>query len=180
MKAFNKIILIFFIMNTFFVFAKDTTSVQLKNLWNTKYETKSLDIDSNEKSISFSFRYNAIDYVLTFDCDKKNELIEACKQYLSEFENKNLKKDNKKNSQYLNITSVIDWNVGKEKAGSCNSDLVIGYVFDGKNPYFIFLIAGGENSLYSKDSSKIKELQRFALYFTRTQVESLCKILEKI
>lgn len=127
----------------------------------------------------FGSAYMAAYYYLTFDDKARHEFINAVDQYFKDFDNKKLKRDDKKSFKvYGSVKTKAYW--GTIKTSSPNNGegkLELGYKFVDKNPYFSLTMQPVINQTFLDGGSEVEESLQLHYYMTKNQCRMLADAL---
>lgn len=133
-------------------------------------------------TFGFGSNYLAAFYYVHFDDEGRKAFDKAVKQYLNDFENKRLKRDDKKSYKAYGKTEVnLNW--GSFKASCPNygkGNVVFGYRFVDKSPYFVMSTETTVfNERFNNDNTAPTESLNLTYYFTKAYAGNLTKNLSE-
>ena len=103
-----------------------------------KEKQATLVINTENYNAGFGSSYMAAYYIVTFDESAREKLIKSINNYLEDFENKRLQRNDKKTYQaYGKIPMHLDWGtVASSTPNNGSGQGYCGYEFEKGSPYF--------------------------------------------
>lgn len=158
-------------------FSLSTTGLNAK----LKLQEGSYYIDNKNYDAGFGSYIMAAYYVMLMDQKTRSVYINAVNSYLSDFENKKLKrKDRKTYKQYGKSKATIYWGVIKSQTSNYGYPVAyFGYTFKDKSPYFTITMHPTVNEKRRVDDTVVEESMMVTFYFTKAQCRELADFLKE-
>lgn len=154
----------------------DESSVYYKNMIGKMTQKPATAVvDPKDKLAGFGSDYLAGYYYTLFDAKNKKALEKAVNNYFEDFENKALiRKSSKTKKAYGKIQTTIRWGTFKNSTPSYGTtNVLLGYEFVEKSPYFTITIQECENEYYKTTTTVNRTSSIVKYYFTKAQIKSL-------
>ena len=156
----------------FSVFEKDITGLKEKKA------TKLIRTDNY--MAGWGGYYLLAYYIVQFDETGRKQLLQAINSYMSDFDNKNLKRKGKHTERtYGKVSYRLDWGTIANSTPNYGSGQgYVGYEFIKNSPYFVISNFPFENEYYERGGETTgRESLQLAYYFTRSQLRVLAEFL---
>lgn len=119
-------------------------------------------------------------YIVQFDETGRKQLLQAINSYMSDFENKNLKRKGKHTERtYGKVSYRLDWGtIANSTPNYGSGEGYVGYEFIKNSPYFVISNYPFENQYFERSGETVsRESMQLAYYFTRSQLRILAEYL---
>lgn len=138
-------------------------------------------IDNKKYDAGFGSYIMAAYYIMLMDQKTRSVYINAVTSYLNDFENKKLKrKDKKTYKQYGKAKATIYWGVIKSQTSNyAYPTAYFGYTFKEKSPYFTITMHPTVNEKRRVDDTVVEESMMVTFYFTKAQCKQLADFLKE-
>ena len=158
-------------------FSLSTTGLNAK----LKLQEGTYYIDNKKYDAGFGSYIMAAYYVMLMDQKTRSVYTNAVNSYLSDFENKKLKrKDRKTYKQYGKSKATIYWGVIKSQTSNYAYPIAyFGYTFKNKSPYFTITMHPTVNEKRRVDDTVVEESMMVTFYFTKAQCKELANFLKE-
>ncbi len=158
----------------------DETSVFEPNAFgNLKAKKATITVDPKKKEAGFGSSYLAAYYFLFWDTDSRKTVLKTMETYLSDFENKRLKRDLNSSFKIYGQADVrLRWGaLNNSTPNNGIGTMNLGYKFKDKSPYFTITIYPTFNEHSKTTDSVTKESMMLSYYFTRAQIADFISML---
>lgn len=158
----------------------DETSVFVPNAFGSlKTKKATITIDPKKNEAGFGSAYLAAYYFLFWDVDSRKTVLETMNKYLSDFENKRLKRDLNSSFKIYGKADVrLRWGVlSNSTPNNGIGTMNLGYKFKENSPYFTITIYPTFNEFSKTSDSVNKESMMLTYYFTRSQIADFVSML---
>lgn len=149
-----------------------------------KQNVATVVVDPKLKTAGYGSPYMVAYYYLFWDKEARQQLRVAIQNYLDDFSNKNLNRNNSmSNKAYGKIPVSMKWGtLSNSTPNNGSGDMLVGYTFKKKSPYFTILIYPVHNNFSDTNTTVDRESMTLNYFFTRSQLNELLSILteEKI
>jgi len=146
-----------------------------------KQYAASIIIEPETGAAGFGTKTQGKYYILLLDSKSRAALKKASEQYLNDFSNKKLNRNNKKSYKIYGKTPLkLRWGTFKTSTpNKAEGSFFLGYKFSDKSPYFIITVPELKNKFYDDTTTAPMGSERLEFYFTKAQISSLVEMLDE-